>query len=297
MTNPDPPHNPTAPLPASTSPPKHRDAPFIIALALICSTYLLLILAMLAANGWFLIRQTPAENWLTHNPLTRALANPNIQYATWLSLLSCTLAALLSVIVAVPAGYLLARCRFPGKRLLDALVDVPIVLPPLVIGLSLLILFQFTPDWIRHRVQYEIPAVVLAQFTVAAAFAIRTMTTCFEQIDPRPERVALTLGASRAQGFFLLSLPQASRGILTAYTLAWARSLGEFGPLLIFAGATRMKTEVLSTTIFLELSVGDLDAAVAVAVIMIAAAAIVLLITRIWGTAHPAAARHPGADA
>jgi molybdate transport system permease protein len=79
-------------------------------------------------------------------------------------------------------------------------------------------------------------------------------------------------------------LPEASRGILTAATLAWARALGEFGPLLIFAGATRNKTEVLSTTVFLEMNVGDLGAAVAVSLIMVMGAVLVLIVARIWGT-------------
>ena len=79
-------------------------------------------------------------------------------------------------------------------------------------------------------------------------------------------------------------LPEAWRGILTAGTLAWARALGEFGPLLIFAGATRNKTEVLSTTVFLELSIGDLQAAVAVSLLMVAAAVVVLVVARLWGT-------------
>jgi molybdate transport system permease protein len=82
----------------------------------------------------------------------------------------------------------------------------------------------------------------------------------------------------------MVVLPEARRGLLTAGTLAWARALGEFGPLLIFAGATRNKTEVLSTTVFLELSIGDLEAAVAVSLIMVAAAVAVLVIARIWGT-------------
>ena len=82
----------------------------------------------------------------------------------------------------------------------------------------------------------------------------------------------------------MVVLPEASRGILTAGTLAWARSLGEFGPLLIFAGATRQKTEVLSTTVFLEISIGDLGAAVAVSLIMVFAAVIVLVVARLWGT-------------
>jgi molybdate transport system permease protein len=79
-------------------------------------------------------------------------------------------------------------------------------------------------------------------------------------------------------------LPEAGRGMMTALTLAWARSLGEFGPLLIFAGATRMKTEVLSTSVFLEMNVGNLEAAVAVSLIMVAAAVVVLIVARLFGT-------------
>ena len=209
-----------------------------------------------------------------------------------LSLISCTLAALLSLVVAVPIGWLLSRFRFRGRNLLDAILDIPIVLPPLVVGLSLLILFQFWPLTVQlpligkslnELVVYQIPAVVLAQFSVAAAFAVRTMKATFDEINPRCEQVALTLGCTRAQSFFRVALPEAGRGMLTAFTLAWARALGEFGPLLIFAGATRNKTEVLSTTVFLELSIGDLEAAVAVSLIMVFAAVTVLLITRIWG--------------
>ena len=96
-----------------------------------------------------------------------------------------------------------------------------------------------------------------AQFAVACAFAVQTMRVTFDQIDSRAEQVALTLGCRRSQAFLQIALPQAWRGIIAALTIAWARSLGEFGPILVFAGATRMRTEVLSTTVFLELSVGQ----------------------------------------
>jgi molybdate transport system permease protein len=93
----------------------------------------------------------------------------------------------------------------------------------------------------------------------------------------------MTLGCSRSQAFWLVILPEARRGLLTAATLAWARSLGEFGPILIFSGATRFKTEVLPTTVFLELSVGHLEAAVAVSLLMVLAAVVVLLVIRAFG--------------
>jgi molybdate transport system permease protein len=218
------------------------------------------------------------------NPITDALSKPEIRYSIKLTMISCTITAILSLWVAVPIGYLMSRHRFPGRNLIDAVLDIPIVLPPLVVGLSLLILFQYVPTSLREAVVYQIPAVIIAQFSVACAFAVRTMRATFDQIDARHEQVALTLGCSRMQAFGMIVIPEAKRGIVTAATLAWARSLGEFGPLLVFAGTTRNKTEVLSTTVFLELNVGNLGAAVAVSLIMVAAAVMVLVLARAWGT-------------
>ncbi|MCH2202910.1 MAG: ABC transporter permease [Fuerstiella sp.] len=265
---------------------------FMVSLGIIGGTYVSLIVAMLVADTWYMAEKSvnaaeAANSWtklFVENPIAAALTDRKIRYSIWLSLTSCTLSAVFSLLVAVPIGYLLSRHQFRGKRLLDAVLDIPIVLPPLVVGLSLLILFQYRPfAWIARDVVYQLPAVVLAQFSVACAFAVRTMKSTFDHINPRSEQVAITLGCSRAQAFGSVVLPEASRGMMTSFTLAWARSLGEFGPLLIFAGATRMKTEVLSTSVFLELNVGNIEAAVAVSLIMILAAVTVLVITRRWG--------------
>lgn len=229
-------------------------------------------------------RDHPALARVVFNPITDALSKPEIRYSIKLTLISCTITAILSLWVAIPIGYLMSRHRFPGRNLIDAILDIPIVLPPLVVGLSLLILFQYAPVHLREAVVYQVPAVIIAQFSVACAFAVRTMRATFDQIDARHEQVALTLGCSRVQAFGMVVIPEAKRGILTAATLAWARSLGEFGPLLVFAGTTRNKTEVLSTTVFLELNVGNLGAAVAVSLIMVAAAVMVLVLARAWGT-------------
>jgi molybdate transport system permease protein len=270
------------------------DTAFYLVFAVIGGVYVLLIVAMLAADVAYMGSETvrtarasanPFWAALAKNPVTVALADPKIRYSIWLSLVSCTLSGIVSVWVAVPTGYLLSRKRLPGRNVVDAILDVPIVLPPLVVGLSLLILFQFPPfSWFARQIVYQIPAVVVAQFSVACAFAIRTMKATFDHIDPRCEQVALSLGCTRWEAFGWVVLPEARRGMMTAFTLAWARSLGEFGPLLIFAGATRMKTEVLSTTVFLEMNVGNVEAAVAVSLIMVLAAAIVLSIARIWGS-------------
>jgi len=256
--------------------PRTARDPFFLVLSVWGGTYVVLIAAMLAADAFF---TTPEH-------ILQALSSREIRYAIKLSLISCSITAILSVWVGVPLGYLLSRSPFRFKWLIDALIDIPIVLPPLVIGLSLLILFR-TPIGKGIEtilpVSFQIPSVILAQFAVSGAFAVRTMRVTFDQISPRAERVALTLGCSRSQAFWLVVLPEARRGIITALTLAWARALGEFGPILVFAGATRLRTEVLPTTVFLELSVGRLEAAVAVSLLMVLTAVAVLVVIRLFG--------------
>ena len=92
------------------------------------------------------------------------------------------------------------------------------------------------------------------------------------------------MGSNRAAAFHRVVIPDAWPGVLTAGTLAWARALGEFGPILVFAGATRGRTEVLPTTVFLEISIGNLEGAVAVSMLMVVAALVVLMVVRSWGT-------------
>ncbi len=240
------------------------------------STYIILIIAMIAAD----------LSYTSTGHILSALKSEEIQYAIKLSLITCTVTMFLSLLVAIPLGYFMARFEFRGKKLLDAIIDIPIFLPPLVIGLSLLILFQTAPGQFIEshvRITYTVYSIVIAQFMVATAFAVRTMYVTFMQIDSRQEQVALTLGCNQKQSFFYILLPQAKNGILTAASLAWARALGEFGPILIFSGATRMRTEVLPTTVFLEMSVGNIEAAVAVSLIMIVSGFAVLMVVRLFG--------------
>lgn len=265
------------------------DIIFFLTMGGLSACFILLIVLLLLADVFF---TTPAN-------FVAALQKPEIQAAFRLTLVTCTISTILSLWVATPLGYLLSRFRFPGRWLVDTIVDIPIVLPPLVLGLSLLILFHqpifrfgdfefqlesWFRDTLNFPITYEWPAVVLAQFSVSCAFAVRTMHVTFDQINPRAEDVARTLGCKRAQAFFLIALPQAWRGIVAAATVSWARALGEFGPILVFAGSTRFRTEVLSTTVFLELSIGQLDAAVAVSLLMVVVAVGILLALRWLGT-------------
>jgi molybdate transport system permease protein len=275
------------------------DAVFLTGMGALGGSYILLVVLLIAGDVCY---TSPRELW-------KAFGVPEIRSSLVLSLVSSTITTILALWVAVPLGYLLSRWQMEqadgghhvvnGRRMtsprrrrlvhatlvvVDTLIDIPLVLPPLVVGVSLLILFSYPPlraasDW----VVYEVPAVIVAQFTVACAFAVRTMRTTFDQIPLRQEQVAMTLGASRGQVFWTVLLPQARRGIVAAATLSWARAIGEFGPVLVFAGSISMRTEVLPTTIYLKLEEGNLTAALSVSVAMILCAMIVLVIMRLVG--------------
>ncbi len=250
--------------------------PFWLCLALITALYLGFWLAMLAATA----------TYTSFGDMVQILKSREIRYSTMLSLVTCTVSALLSVIVAVPVAYLMSRRRFPGHSLIEAALDIPIVLPPMVVGICLLIFFQTTAGHYIEKVvpfTYTIAGVILAQFVIAAAFAIRTMRGVFDHLPSRPEEVALTLGATRWQAVSQVTLPAARNGMFAAASVAWARSLGEFGPVLVFAGATRMKTEVLPTSVWMAWSVGELEEGVAVSLLMILISMVVLISVRAMG--------------
>lgn len=234
--------------------------------------YVLLIICLVLANF-------SVVSW---GDMAKVLGDADVQASIRLTFISCSMTAILAVLVAVPSGYLLSRFRFRGRGVIDSILDIPIVLPPLVVGLSLLILFNkinwggvSLENWLHARglsVTFSVFAVVLAQFAVATAFAVRMVKNTFDQIDHRCEDVALTLGCNRSAAFWRVALPQAGQGIVAAGVLAWARALGEFGPILVFAGATRGRTEVLATSVFLEINIGNLSGAAAISLLMIALA-------------------------
>ena len=260
-----------------------NDVSFYGTLIGFAAIYVLLILMLVVA----------ITSYITWDDLVASIQSEAIRSSLTLTFLTCTVSAILSILFAVPIAYLLSRTHFKGKTIVDTVFDIPIILPPLVLGLSLLILFNSFPsressleDFLNRygiHVTFHTAAIILAQFTVAAAFAVRSMKNTFDQISPRTELIALTLGCTQAQAFWRVTMPQAGRGILSAALLAWARALGEFGPILIFAGATRGRTEVLSTSVFLEINIGNLGGAASVSLLLITLALSTILIIRTLG--------------
>jgi molybdate transport system permease protein len=224
-------------------------------------------------------------NW---QAIVRVMTSGFVGHALWLSLWTSTTAVAFSVLFAIPMGFALSRYRFPGHVLVDSLVDLPIVFPPVVVGLTLLVFFTQTPAgrWLELlglEFIFQPKGIVLCQFVVAASLAIRSATSAFDAVDRRLENVALTLGCTQWGSFRRVSLPLARNGIIAGAILTWARAFGIFGPLMIFVGSFRGRTEVLSTTMYLEQSVGHLEEALAVALLLVAVALVCLVVIRLVG--------------
>ena len=214
-----------------------------------------------------------------------ALLSDEILFATSLTLFTATASTAIALILAIPAAYALAQSNFPGKSVVDTLIDIPIALPPVALGTALLIFFTNTPlgVFINNsliKLVFEVPGIILAQFAVVSVLAVRLLKPVFESIDQRYVMIARTLGDSELRAFFRVTLPLAKGGIFGAAVLVWARALGEFGATVTLAGATRFKTETLSIAMFLSLAVADLEKAMAIILILLTLTIGTLLITR-----------------
>jgi molybdate transport system permease protein len=256
-----------------------RDRIFEGAVFFFVVVFVVFILTLLVADALYINKKA----------VMTVLTSRFIGHALWMSIWTSLVAIFISLLFAVPMGYALSRLRFPGRFLADVIVDLPIVFPPLVVGLTLLVFFSQTAigRWIQEDLGLEFvfqpKGIVLCQFVAAASFAIRSAKTAFDEVGRRYENVALTLGCTRWGSFWRICLPLARNGIIAGGILTWARAFGLFGPLMIFVGSFRGRTEVLSTTIFLEQSVGNLEVALAVALLLIFVALAALTVIRIIG--------------
>ncbi len=202
-----------------------------------------------------------------------------------LSVICATIASVLALFFALPIGYLLARKSFPGKNLVDTLLDVPIVLSPVALGTALLVLLGSEPGkFFEDNIvsfTFATRGIVLAQFSIVVALAIRSLKAVFEQIDPRYEDVAYFLGSNRWRTFLTVTLPLAKSGIVAAVILAWARAIGEFGATITVAGAVRGKTETIPSAIYLGLAEVNIQETLVYVLLLILVAVVVLLAVRL----------------
>lgn len=196
--------------------------------------------------------------------------------ALWISLSTSLATLFLVVITAVPAGYALSRYRFPGQAVINTLVDVPIFLPPVVIGVSLLAFFGSGPGLAIKQLLEGVGlslvswlGIVICQYVISMSYGLRSIKAAFDANTHDLEEIACTLGCSRWQAFWKVSVPLAWPGIVAGCILVWARGLGVFGPIMVFVG-TGPRVQVMPTMIWLELSVGSIEVSLAIAIIMLA---------------------------
>jgi molybdate transport system permease protein len=240
----------------------------------------LLLLFILAPLAALFLRTTPASFFA-------ALQRSDVLTALRLSLQTTSVTLLCAIALGTPAAYLLARFSFPGQRLVDALVDLPIVVPPAVAGVALLIAFGrrglFAPalDAVGIQLSFTTAAVVLAQLFVASPFYVRAARSGFLAVDQRLEEASATLGSSRLATFWRVTVPLALPSLIGGAVLTWARALGEFGATIMFAGNLVGVSQTMPLAVYLNLESGDISAAVAVSVILVSASLGVLLVVRL----------------
>jgi len=226
-----------------------------------------------------LILWTVAENsW-------RAMASPVALDALLLSIKTTSISMGIILAVGTPAAYVLARAEFPGKKIVETLVDIPAVLPPSAAGIALLLTFGRFGLVGQHlevlgvTVTFTTAAVVIAEVFVAGHFYVRQAAVGFAGVRRDVEEAALVDGAGRLSAFARVTVPLAFPALVAGAMMAWARALGEFGATIVFAGSFRGVTQTVPLAIFAEFQ-GNIDAAVALSVLVLGFAFVVILTVR-----------------
>jgi len=221
----------------------------------------------------------------------KALTQPDVLRAMYLSFATSSVAALIAIVLAVPTGYALARWEYPGRWLVECLLVIPVIMSPIALGVALLLVFR-TPmgQWVENNVVrfvFELPGMVLAQFFLAFALEVLVIRVTFSGIDVRLEQVARFLGCTPWQAFRRVSLPLARNGIIAGFVLGWARAMGDFGSTCTIAGAVKGKTETMPISIYLSLASVSLDRAIALSVVLTLVTVVGLVVVGLLMTRRP----------
>jgi molybdate transport system permease protein len=218
--------------------------------------------------------------------LGQRLTEPAIRQALVLSLQTATIATVLCLALGVPLAWCLARVEFPGRRIVRALVTVPLVLPPVVGGVALLLVLGrrgLIGSWLDQTFGVTLPfttaGVVVAEAFVAMPFLVIAVEGALRGADARYEEAAATLGASRWTTFTHVTLPLVAPGVAAGAVLCWARVLGEFGATITFAGNFPGRTQTMPLAVYLALET-DLDAAIVLSIILLAVSVGILAMLR-----------------
>lgn len=220
------------------------------------------------------------------------VTDPRVVASYKLTFGASLIGAVLNVVFGFIVAWTLVRYRFPGHKLVDALVDLPFALPTAVSGIALTAIYSKN-GWVG---QYLEPLGIKAAFTplgitialtfIGLPFVVRTLQPALEELDGESEEAAASLGASRWQAFWRVILPSVTPALLTGFALAFARALGEYGSVVFISGNMPMKTEITSLLIITKLEQYDYTGATAIAVVMLLASFVILLAINVlqWWT-------------
>ncbi|EYU13956.1 sulfate/thiosulfate ABC transporter permease CysT [Photorhabdus aegyptia] len=219
---------------------------------------------------------------MTWEQYWQIIANPQVVAAYKVTLLAAAVASLFNAVFGMLMAWILTRYRFPGRSLLDGLMDLPFALPTAVAGLTLATLFSVS-GWYGSLLGHFDVKVVNTWLGIAVAmaftslpFVVRTIQPVLEELGPEYEEAAQTLGANRWQTFWRVVLPELSPALIAGTALSFTRSLGEFGAVIFIAGNIAWQTEVVSLMIFIRLQEFDYPAASAIASVILAISLILL---------------------
>ena len=256
-------------------PSRTRDVALKAGLALL----LTLALTFIALPVVALFLKSPLDTIL------RSLHDPVVMDALRLSLTTSTITTITVVIMGTPIAYVSARFNYFGRELADSLIDLPVIMPPAVAGIALLMAFG-RMGIVGHylnafgiSIAFTTLAVIIAQVFVSSPFYIRQARTSFEDVDLAFENAARTLGASRVYTFFHVILPIAMNGLISGAIMAFARSLGEFGATIMFAGNFQGRTQTMPLAIYTAMQ-GDLDVSLCLSIILVAISFVVIIIVK-----------------
>lgn len=210
------------------------------------------------------------------DPFIQTFTRPETLSAIRLSVWSSAIMTVINTVMGTLTAYVLTVYRFPGKRLFNILIDVPFAVPTLVIGVILVLTYgpqtfigAFFEDTFGIRIVFATPGIVLALMFVGYPFVIRTVQPVFEQLELNHEEAAYTIGASPFTTFWRVILPELRPAIIAGALLSFARSLGEFGSIVIISGNIPMRTQTATVYIYTQIEEGNVRAAAGASAVLL----------------------------
>ncbi len=216
----------------------------------------------------------------------QSLDAPFVIDALKLSIFTSLATMLIVILIGTPVAFVNARYNYPGKELIDTIIDLPVVIPPAVAGIALLMAFGRRGVLGQYLNLFDITiafttiAVIMAQVFVASPYYIRQARTSFEDVDRSYEHAARTLGASPINTFIFVTVPIALNGLISGAIMTWARALGEFGATIMFAGNFQGVTQTMPLAIYTSMQ-GDLDASLVLSIILVIISFVVIVTVKI----------------